>query len=399
MFRRVFLFFLFMGLTGGALPVQALSEVVQTTVQAEPRAEFVVFHLNGPLRQQKIFRLQDPERLVIDIDTVRGTGVQMPPGYNGRLLKNIRFGQFDEDTSRIVIELSGPVEKAEVHRFSAGSEKAPGRYVVEVVPRANFNYGTYRPPVAPPPAIEGGRYPVPVLKPFRAVQKQKPHIVIDAGHGGKDPGALGMSGTLEKGITLSYAVMLAEALEKSGRYRVSLTRDDDRFILLPDRVKIARDLKGDLFISVHADTASSAKAKGLSIYTVSETASDAEAAALAEQENSVDLLAGLDVGVEDKAVADILLDLTQRETKNKSSRLADIMVDGFRRENIRLLPNTHRFAGFRVLKAPDIPSVLIEIGFLSNPEDERNLKSAAYRKQLAKGVLRGLDDYFNGTRR
>jgi N-acetylmuramoyl-L-alanine amidase len=384
---------LFMGLALRPEAGRATTDIVETTVQAEPRAEFVVFHLSGPVVQQKIFRLQNPERLVIDLDTVHGTGVGMPADYNGRLLRNIRFGQFDTDTSRLVIELSGPVEKAEVHRFMAGNEKAPGRFVVEVVPRANFNYGTYRPPVAPPPAVEGGRYPVPVFKP-QQLPKPKPMVIIDAGHGGKDPGALGRDQTLEKNVTLSYTQMLAKALEETGRYRVVLTRADDRFILLPDRVKIAREQKGDIFISVHADTASTPKARGLSIYTVSETASDAEAAALAEQENSVDLLSGIDMPVEDKAVADILLDLTQRDTKNKASRLADTMVESFRDQDIRLLPNTHRFAGFRVLKAPDIPSVLIEIGFLSNPDDERNLRSAEYPKKLARGIVQGLDAYF-----
>jgi N-acetylmuramoyl-L-alanine amidase len=377
-------------------PVQA-TEILRTSLQVEAQREYVVFHVAGPIHQQKIFRLQNPERLVIDLDSVQGDGVGLPKEYQGSLIRNIRFGQFDTDTSRVVIELSGPVQKAEVHRFSEGSVGSPGRFVVEVVPLANFSPSPRNPTVVLTPA-EGEGYPFPILKPVRQEARPKPHIVIDAGHGGKDPGAVTRDGTQEKSITLSYARRLAEALEKTGRYRVSLTRGDDRFILLPDRVRIARDLKSDLFISVHADTASSPKARGLSIYTVSETASDAEAAALAEQENSVDLLSGLEVGVEDKAVADILIDLTQRDTKNKSSRLADILVETFRSEKIYLLPNTHRFAGFRVLKAPDIPSVLIEIGFLSNPADQRNLKSAEYPKQLARGVIAGLDRYFSASR-
>jgi N-acetylmuramoyl-L-alanine amidase len=394
-FRRLSL--LVIGLASFGSGDALASEILKTSIQVEARAEFIVFQVNGPVRQQKLFRLQNPERVVIDVDTLDGGGVQMPPDYRGPLLRNIRFGQFDMDTSRIVIELTGPVQKAELHRFSEGNARTPGRFVVEVVPLANFNYAASHPPEALAPAKAGG-YPLPILKPTIPSARPKPHIVIDAGHGGKDPGALGKSGIFEKAITLSYARQLAEAIEKTGRYRVSLTRDDDRFILLPDRVKIARDGKGDLFISIHADTASSPKARGLSIYTVSETASDAEAAALAEQENSVDLLAGLDVGVEDKAVADILLDLTQRDTKNKSSRLADIMLDAFSKEQVRLLPNAHRYAGFRVLKAPDIPSVLIEIGFLSNPEDERNLKSAEYPRQFGRAVITGLDAYFARSR-
>ncbi|MBY0355827.1 MAG: N-acetylmuramoyl-L-alanine amidase [Rickettsiales bacterium] len=375
---------------------------MKTSVQVEPRSEFVVFHLNGAVEQQKMFRLQNPERLVIDLSKVENSGVQLPADYRGRLLNTIRFGQFDEDTSRIVIELREPVESAQTHRFSASQKFPHARFVVEVVPRANFKAGTGPSPV-PTSYVSGSSvsatqtngYPIPILKPTHEAEVAKPHIFIDAGHGGKDPGALGGDGTQEKNITLLYARHLAEAIEKSGRYAVTLTRDDDRFILLPDRVAIARAGKGDLFISIHADTASSAKARGLSIYTVSENASDAEAAALAEQENSVDLLSGMDVGVEDKAVADILLDLTQRETKNKSSKLADVMVQSFRKGGVRLLPNTHRFAGFRVLKAPEIPSVLVEIGFLSNPDDERNLKSTQYRRILARGIIDGLDAYYS----
>lgn len=376
----------------------ALTDIVMTSAQSKPRSEFVIFHVNGPIIQQKIFRLEKPDRLVIDLNTVHGSGVRMPDNYAGRLLRNIRFGQFDTDTSRLVIELSESVEKAEMHRFTSGDEKNSGRFVVEVVPRTNFNDTPYQPPVVVPPAVAAARYPLPIFKPH-AFAKQKPLIVIDAGHGGKDPGALGRDKTLEKNVTLSYARKLAKALEATGRYRTLLTRTDDRFILLPDRVKIARKNKGDIFLSVHADTAGTPKARGLSIYTVSETASDSEAEALAEQENSVDVLSGATMGVADEVVADILLDLAQRDTKNKASRLADTMVDAFREQGIRLLPNTHRFAGFRVLKAPDIPSLLIEIGFLSNPDDERNLRSAEYPKKLAHGVVKGLDAYFAHVQR
>lgn len=381
-----------------------MSQVIDTSIQVESRAEFIVFSVDGPVKDQKMFRLQNPERLVIDVDSLEGAGVHLPANYSGHTIQTIRFGQFDQDTSRIVVELSGPIASAEIHRFTPGSKQQPGRFVVKVVPLANFSEGAERPeasttnaPSITTPLLAQAGIPVPVFKPNRAGQPVKPHIIIDAGHGGKDPGALGEDGTLEKSLTLTYAQMLAKALEKTGRYRVSLTREDDRYVLLPDRVKIAREKKGQIFISIHADTAGSSKASGLSIYTVSETASDAEAAALAEQENSVDLLSGMEMGVEDKAVADILLDLTQRETKNKSSQLADGMVGAFQRQSIRLLPNTHRFAGFRVLKAPDIPSVLIEVGFLSNPQDERNLKSGEYQKKLANGVLAGLDHYFQET--
>ena len=233
--------------------------------------------------------------------------------------------------------------------------------------------------------------PVPVFKP--GAPESKPLIVIDAGHGGEDPGTIGETGTREKDVTLRYAYALRYALLKTGRYEVAITREDDRFIMLRDRFRMARKVKGALFISLHADSAPTHAARGLSVYTLSEKASDEESAKLAEQENKSDVIAGMDLSTESEDVASILIDLAQRETMNKSTRLADILVAQLGKR-VGLLPNPHRYAGFAVLKAPDIPSVLIEIGFLSHPKEEKLINSKHHLEEVVDGLVAGIDGYF-----
>ena len=249
------------------------------------------------------------------------------------------------------------------------------------------------------------RPPAPARETVRAtpdlpVPKRKPRarggrrvIAIDPGHGGVDPGAIGRSGVLEKDITLRTARILKRRLERSGRYRVVLTRNRDVFIRLRDRIAIARRHDADLFISLHADSIRRAGIRGLSVYTLSEKASDKEAAELADKENKADLIAGIDLSAETPEVTDILIDLAQRETMNDSVRFAAELVQELRRVT-KLLRRTHRFAGFAVLKAPDIPSVLIEMGFLSNRQDERALRQESYRARIADSVAQAVERYF-----
>jgi N-acetylmuramoyl-L-alanine amidase len=190
------------------------------------------------------------------------------------------------------------------------------------------------------------------------------------------------------------ALELRRQLEATGRYRVALTRNSDEFLALRDRLALARAYDADLFISLHADSERSADVRGLSIYTLSETASDEEAAALASRENRADLIGGIDLSRERPQVASILIDLAQRETMNRSVAFARMVVAELSRE-IDLLPTRpHRFAGFAVLRAPDVPAVLIELGYLSNRVEERRLQSVGYRRDLARGVVRAIDHYF-----
>ena len=222
---------------------------------------------------------------------------------------------------------------------------------------------------------------------------RKKIIVIDAGHGGHDPGAIGYSGVHEKNITLAMAKELKRQLDRKGTYKVYLTRSTDIFIPLRRRVEIARDYKADLFMSVHADSALNRRATGLSVYTLSETASDKEAAALAERENKADVISGLNLYEQSKEVSDVLISLAQRETRNRSSEFAKCLVDEMRK-SVKLINDTHRFAGFAVLKAPDVPSVLLEMGYLSNKNEERLLRQESYRRKLAASAVRAIDCYF-----
>lgn len=224
--------------------------------------------------------------------------------------------------------------------------------------------------------------------------KIKPMIVIDPGHGGVDPGALGTDGTMEKNITLAVAQALKKELQSSGHYRVMLTRDKDIYIPLRDRFKIARDNGADLFISLHADSHNNPLLRGASVYTLSDNASDAEAAALATQENKSDIIAGVDLSKQNGMVTDILIDLAQRDTINLSSRFAGQLVTELKSDTL-MLEHSHRSAGFAVLKAPDVPSVLIEMGYISSSKDQALLLNKQHQAKLAKAIRRAVDDFFD----
>lgn len=321
---------------------------------------------------RKVFTLDNPNRLVVDVPALPNPHIRMPAGYDGKLIRGARFGQFDQATSRFVFDLNKPVEVVTV-KF----ESNPPQLLVRIAEKGKGK------------AAE---------KTIRSGKKSLPLVVIDPGHGGDDPGTIGNYRTQEKELVLEYAKALKTALEATGRYKVKLTRSDDRFINLRGRVAIARKAKADMFISLHADSAPATMARGLSVYTLSEKASDEEAAALAARENSAGALTSIDLSHESEDVADILISLAQRETNNFSATLADLVVVHAQMHDVPLLPNSHRFAGFAVLKAPDIPSVLIETGFLSNAAEERQLKSRAYRGNVVKAVTSAVDAYFTHRR-
>jgi len=221
-----------------------------------------------------------------------------------------------------------------------------------------------------------------------------PLIVIDAGHGGHDPGSSSQSGDEhEKNVALKIARAIRDELVASGKFRVALTRSDDRFLVLQERREIARQLHADLFISVHCDSAPNSSARGASIYTLSETSSDRVAAALAARENKADVINGIDLSRESSDVSSILIDLAQRETLNTSS----VFATELQRELsplIGLKPTFHKFAGLMVLKAPDVPSVLLETGYISNDDDLALLTSEEYRHKIATGVRRAAEAHF-----
>lgn len=224
-----------------------------------------------------------------------------------------------------------------------------------------------------------------------------PTIVLDPGHGGRDPGAIGANGTMEKDVNLQMAKQLKALLEATGRYKVVLTRTDDRLLPLRQRIDIARAARADLFISLHADHNEKTDLRGASVYTLSETASDAEAAAVAARENKDGVITGVDLTTQNAMVTSILIDLAQRETKNLSARFASLLTDQLG-ERTLVLRDSHRFAGFVVLKALDVPSVLLELGYLSNADDEAALSSKRHRRVVAKAIRDAVDRYFQWQR-
>jgi len=224
---------------------------------------------------------------------------------------------------------------------------------------------------------------------------RKPVIIIDAGHGGKDPGTIGVyARTKEKNITLSYAKELSKHLMKEKKYKVYLTRDDDFFIPLDKRVAKSRRKKADLFISLHANSIADNHVSGFSIYTLSDNSSDKQAELLAQKENQADIINGIDFAGASKEIMKTLIDLSQRESKNSSARFAKYVIRDIKKVDIEILQNTHRFAGFMVLTAPDMASVLIELGYLSNRREEEMLNSASYRRLVAKTLTNSINQYF-----
>ena len=238
----------------------------------------------------------------------------------------------------------------------------------------------------PPPAAAISNVPTPIEKPERFT------IVIDPGHGGVDPGTIGAQGTKEKEITLRYAKHLRDLLNATSRYEVVLTRSEDAYVPLRGRVKKSQNANAQLFISLHADSHPEPNMHGLSVYTLSETASDKEAEALAERENKKDIITGVDLSAQSKDVAEVLIDLAQRDTKNTSARFAELVVAELGTE-AKLLKNTHRFAGFAVLKGVGTPSALVEMGYLSNPKEEAELISKEYEDKLVHAIARAVDTY------
>lgn len=376
-----------------------------------------------------VFTLADPYRVVIDLPEVGWRLPAEPLPQNVGLMERLRYGLFKRGNSRLVLDVGGAVQVTRAFRLPPG-ETPQHRLVVDLTAtgRQAFMTGVGKPALVVAADSEGkddasvmqaGKpvspvsVPAPATKTASAALPSSPFgqpprkpdaggrakvkvrtIVLDPGHGGVDPGAIGPSGVYEKYITLAMAKEMQRQLNATGRYKAVLTRDRDIFIRLRDRVQIARDSGADLFVSIHADSLPNRSISGPSIYTLSEKASDKEAADLAEKENKADLIAGVDLTNESPDVTTILIDLAQRESMNRSAHFASGLIKEIGRET-KLLRNTHRFAGFAVLKAPDVPSVLVELGFLSNKKDEKSLNSKSHRAKIAAAMVRAADAYFS----
>jgi N-acetylmuramoyl-L-alanine amidase len=337
------------------------------------------------------FTLADPYRVVVDIPQVV---FRFPPrtGDHGRgMVKAFRFGLVMQGGSRLVFDLTKPVRISKAFVMDADNNH-PARLVLDLSATDRDSYlrtialdnriARTEPSRRKPPAPKSG--------------DPRPLIVLDPGHGGIDTGTMASGGDSEKSIVLQFAKMLDERLEKAGKYRVTMTRDDDTFVQLADRVHIARSQGAALFISIHADALprSEGDAQGASVYTLSEKASDSESARLAEAENRADVIAGVDLKSEPDDVADILIDLAQRETKTFSVQFARKLLHAMK-PVARLHKNPLKAAGFRVLKAPDVPSVLVELGYVSNRQDLKSLLSDHWRGKAADSMVQAIDAYFS----
>jgi N-acetylmuramoyl-L-alanine amidase len=332
--------------------------------------------------------MEGPDRVIVDLPEVN---FQLPAeagrGRNG-LVSSFRFGLFAPGRSRIVIELAQP---ALVSRMDVTTHPVDGAALLTVeLTRADRD--AFRRLVKADEAARAAARPP--SDGAAGSADPRPLIVIDPGHGGIDPGATPSAEVYEKDIVFAFAQRLRRRLEASGRYRIVMTRDQDVFVALAERVRIARDARADLMISIHADSISAAPhIRGMTVYTGSERATDAESASLADRENKADAAGGVDAGDSASDVADILQELTQRETRGLSHRFAKRLL-GQLQPVVPASKKPHREAGFRVLRAPDVPSVLIELGYLSSRKDIDLLLSDQWRDRSAAAMAAAIDLYF-----
>ena len=334
----------------------------------------------------------NPPRAIVDLPEINcqiGTGTPVLAAKPTGLVRSFRCGLFAPGRSRIVVDLDGPAVLRK-----AGVEPRPGsgaRLVVDLgrSDPAAFRALTRR-PVFVPPAIDVAR---PATGSVIAEANRPPVVVIDAGHGGVDPGASGLAGATEKTVVLDFATELAAKLNASARYKVVMTRTGDNFVSLGERVRIARDADAALFVSVHADTLSDSTVTGATVYTASDRASDAEAARVADDENRADEAGGLDSNGQAPVVSDILFDLTRRETRTYAHVFQHTLA-GYLQKVAHLNKNPERAAGFKVLQAPDVPSVLLELGYLSSDKDASVLTSGEWRHKATDSVAAAIDAFF-----
>ena len=386
-----------------ALPICASPAMGGTVQKISAQDGAVIVQFDGVVDRADVFTLAAPDRIAIDVPGA--TAGQS--AFAGGSVQNIRQRQFSAETARIVLDLAEPAVVTNGN-FSADGKSL--RLSLRPVPLTEFS-GTIargKTQIIPPAAFRADppkrRYEV--TAPIRVnvgkglpvvsgpADDSLPLVVIDAGHGGHDPGAISPhGGQLEKDVTLAIAKSVRNEILKSGRVRVALTRDTDKFIVLQDRFQLARKLRADLFISIHADSAESPEATGGTVYTLSEVASDREAQRLAARENKANIINGVNLGGADANVSSILIDLTQRETMNVSADFAKLL---FREAapNMRIRGNSHRFASFIVLKAPDTPSALFETGYLSNEADVTFLASQSGQGKVARALANAIQVHF-----
>lgn len=377
------------------------------------------------------FLLQKPYRLVVDLQNT-SLDVKAPNFKANRIIDTLRIGKFSEVDTRLVFDLNINAKIEKSFYLAPNSDNKNHRIVIdltfnkkdleaediigklieennlyEVEPNVlndliegiladNSKIQSNKPKnLNSPKTINlSNNSPKTSLEYNITKEKRKPRIIIDAGHGGKDPGTVGLRGTKEKIITLTYAKSIKEGLEATGKYKVYLTRNQDFFIELRERVSIARRYKGDLFISIHADSALNTSARGVSIYTLSQKASDTRTAQLAQKENKADIIGGLNLYGEYQDTINTLVDISRQHSMNNSKKFAKLLEREFGNRNIEGLGQMVKHANFAVLTSADMPSILLELGFLSNKTDERMIRSFGYKTKIVNSVVSSVNKYF-----
>jgi N-acetylmuramoyl-L-alanine amidase len=414
-------------LTG--LPVWAADTAVSSTrVWPAPDYTRVTIESQQPIRH-KLFNLENPDRLVLDLEDVALnaalTDIAGKISVEDPYIKGVRAGRFKPGTIRLVFDLKAKVKPeafalapiagyghrlvldiypltppdpllAFLKRREAGEPETPAAAPAPG-PVLTPSPALSAPEVGPPPLVAKSEPPAakPAARPARPASERLITIVIDAGHGGEDPGARGRAGTLEKNVTLSIAQKLKERIETEPNMRAVLTRDGDFFIPLHMRVEKARRVRADLFLSIHADAFVKPSANGSSVFALSERGATSVAARwLAKQENDADLIGGVNLGIKDPYLKQTLLDLSQTASINDSLKLGKAVLQEMGGIN-RLHKNYVEQAGFAVLKAPDIPSILIETAFISNPDEERKLRDPVHQNRMADAIFAGIKRYFS----
>jgi N-acetylmuramoyl-L-alanine amidase len=387
--------------SGFMIPSQGWAGTI-SQVSASDNA--VTIYFDDVVSKASVFTLAGPNRIAVDISGATAGGASLAGGP----ISAVRQGQFDSKTARVVLDLDQPamitggVFSDDGRSLRIGlRQAATGEFVnsinaarTEIVPALSFRASPPKRTYEVTAPIGKGAKAAGLPKISGPNDNALPLVVIDAGHGGHDPGAINpKSGAREKDVTLAIAKSIRSELLKSGRVRVALTRDVDRYLVLQDRFGTARKMGANLFISIHADSAGNSEANGGTVYTLSEIASDREAQRLAARENKADIINGINLGGADNNVSSILIDLTQRETMNVSADFAKVLLREAK-PNMRLRSNSHKFASFVVLKAPDTPSVLFETGYISNESDAAFLSSASGQQKIGRSVASAIQVHF-----
>ncbi len=338
----------------------------------------------------RLFTLDKPPRLVVDFQEVDWSGLDPEAFLNGETVSSVQFGTYVPGWSRMVLALSGPMAVAAAE-LEIDPVTAAGVLEVALQPSSAAEFAKVS------GAPQDARWDLPPPQALETIPQRDENapllVVLDPGHGGIDPGAKAAGGIVEKDLMLQFALELGETLVRSGQFEVQVTRDGDYFVSLERRTALAHQAGADLFISLHADSLTQGHAHGTTVYTLSQEASDVASASLAERHDRADLLSGTDLSHTDDLVAGVMLDLARQETQPRSEALARALVSGLKAQAGPVNRKPLRSAGFSVLKSADIPSVLVEIGFMSSARDLANLQNPEWRRQTATAMLKGLIDW------